>query len=245
MRVSRAPPPGLTCGPCLRSPTAQPPATPPLPGPLSAPECTALILPPLARPQRGPKGQRGSYRVLPHLRWGRSTGRPWQGLPGPDAPDGPPARQATPVDKVWAPGAAEGALGQACVARGRPVATAPPRAPSVRPGAGRPTGAKKGALAWASRGSHPHRVRRAWPALTSQATSERPSPWRPSRRPIWGGCRRASKRCSRWRKRSGGSAEGPSARGRAAWRRRPIGRASAPRACAPIAPSIRLSRQNK
>ncbi len=41
------------------STTAHQPATTPIPGQVSAPECPALLVPPLARPKRGPQGPRG------------------------------------------------------------------------------------------------------------------------------------------------------------------------------------------
>src|SRR5262249_22458659 len=118
------------------SPATAPPATPPLPVQLSASEGAAWLLPPLAMPQRGPQGTRGSYRVLHLIVWMLSTGMPWKGLPVPPAPAGQPAMPSTTVYKVLAPWAEAGALWPALVARVRPLATEKRLAPSGRPGDG-------------------------------------------------------------------------------------------------------------
>src|SRR5262245_21414108 len=117
-----------------------------MPGPLSANECPALLLPPLARPTRGPQCTRGSDRVLPLMLGGRYTGRPWQGRPGPQEPEGTPAMHHTPLDTVCATGAAAGSLWRACSARGRPLAAAQQLELRVRQGDGTPTGATQGAM---------------------------------------------------------------------------------------------------
>src|SRR5262245_42379787 len=102
--------------------TAPKPATTPMPGPLSAPACDALLVPPLAMPQRGPQCQQGSDRVWTLILWLRSTGRPWHCLPIPHARNGQRAIQDTPVYNGLARGADDGALGQAVVASVRPRA---------------------------------------------------------------------------------------------------------------------------
>src|SRR5215475_3265180 len=78
-----------------------------------------FILPHLSMPQRGPTCQRGYYWVLHLIVRGLYTGRPWQGLPVPTAPDGQPALPSTTIDTVLAPWAAAGSLWPAWVARVR------------------------------------------------------------------------------------------------------------------------------
>src|SRR5262249_19722298 len=82
------------------STTASKPATTPIPGQLSAPECTALILPHLSRPQRRPKGNLGSYRGFNLTLWVLYTGRHWKCWPVPTDLHGHPASHDTIVDKV-------------------------------------------------------------------------------------------------------------------------------------------------
>jgi hypothetical protein len=101
------------------------PVTPPIPGQLSAPEFTALLLPPLSMPQRGPKCELGYHRVFNLLCWVLYPGMPWKGLPLPTDTHGKAIIHSTTVYTVFATGAEAGALWQAVVARGRPLAAAP------------------------------------------------------------------------------------------------------------------------
>src|SRR5262245_29593854 len=117
-----------------------------MPGPWSAHECPAWLVPPRARPTRGPQCTRGSDRVLPRMLGGRDPGRPWQGRPGPQEPEGTLALHDPTLDPVWATGAAAGSLWRAGSARGRPLAAAPPLERRVRQGDGPPTGATQGAM---------------------------------------------------------------------------------------------------
>src|SRR5438093_7973469 len=103
-------------------------------------------------PQRGPKCTLGYSRVFHLIFWGLYTGRQWQGLPVPHAPAGKPARHSTTVSRVCATWAAAGALWQAFLARGRPLAAAPHLAPSGRHGDGTNTVATKGGMAWGPQG---------------------------------------------------------------------------------------------
>src|SRR5262245_18995851 len=70
--------PVLSCGRSLLRLPGSKPATTPMPGPWSANACPALLVPPRARPTRGPPCTRGSDRVLPRMLGGRDPGRPWQ-----------------------------------------------------------------------------------------------------------------------------------------------------------------------
>jgi hypothetical protein len=142
--------------------TAQP-ATTPSPVQLSESECTALLLPPLAMPRRGPKGKRGSHRVFPLILRILYTGLQWKCVPVPTDPAGKPALHDTPLYKVFATWADEGALWQACVARGRPLATEKPLDTSVLHGDGTNTVAQKGARAWAPQATSTRKGSRASP----------------------------------------------------------------------------------
>src|SRR5919109_465673 len=73
------------------SSTAPKSVTMPLPVQLSAPEFTAVILPPLSMPKRGPQCTLGSHRVFTLILWGLYTGRQWQCRPVPQDTAGQPA----------------------------------------------------------------------------------------------------------------------------------------------------------
>jgi hypothetical protein len=148
----------------------------PLPGHLSAPECAAFLLPHRSLPRRGPPGPLGAARGLPLRRCFRYTGRQWKCVPVPTDAQGQPALHATPVDKVWANWAEEGALWQAFVASVRPLAAAQPRERRGRQGDGPHPVAKKGARAWATRATNTSRARRSWPSPTRMATGALPAP---------------------------------------------------------------------
>src|SRR5262249_20765016 len=147
---------------------------------LSAPEFEAFLLPHLSRPQRGPKGTLGYCRVVNLILWVLYTGMQWKCLPVPPDAHGKPAIHDTTVYKVFATWADDGALWQAFVASVQPLAVEQQLDLSVLHGDGTNTVAKKGVMAWALRGTNTRRARRAWPASTIMATSERPSPWLPS-----------------------------------------------------------------
>src|SRR6266446_5723206 len=97
--------------------TADKPVTTPIPVQLSDRECTALLVPHLAMPKRGPKGQLGSHGVVHLLLWVLSTGMPWQCRPIPQDAHGTPAIHATTMDTVCATWADDGSRWPACVAR--------------------------------------------------------------------------------------------------------------------------------
>lgn len=210
--------------------TAAQPATPSIPGPLSATACTALSLPPLARPKRGPQGPLGSSRGFHLLLWGRDTGMPWPCWPVPTEAQGHPALHATTVSQGVAPGAAEGALGQACVARVRQRVAETQRDRRVRPGDGPNPVAPKGGMAWGVQGSNTRRVPQSSRAAPSLAPSSRRSLGRLARRPPWSCSLQAGTRCRPWPQRLGGTAEGPLAIGMAA-----VMRPASARACARLA----------
>jgi transposase len=173
------------------STTAQQPATTPIPVQLSAPEFTALLLPHLSMPKRGPKCKLGYYRVFNLILWLLYTGMQWKCLPVPTDPDGKPAIHDTTVYKVFAKWADDGSLWQAFVASVRPLAVEKQLDLSVLHGDGTNTVAKKGAMALASRGTNTRRARRSLPSSTSMALCELPSPWLPSMRPTWSCYRKA------------------------------------------------------
>ena len=62
------------------STTAPKPATTPIPVQRSELECTALILPHLSMPKRGPKCTLGSHRVFNLILWVLYTGMQWKGI---------------------------------------------------------------------------------------------------------------------------------------------------------------------
>ena len=155
----------------MMSTATQEPATTPIPVQLSALECTACIFPPLAMPKRGPQCTLGDPRVLNRIWWVRYTGMPWQGLPVPTDTHGKPAIHYPTVDTVFAPWADEGSLWQAFSASVAPLSKAQHRDVSVRHGDGTHTVAKTGAMAWATRGTHPKRVRTLSPSRTTMALS--------------------------------------------------------------------------
>jgi hypothetical protein len=148
------------------------PVTPPIPGQLSAPEFTALLLPPLSMPKRGPKCKLGYHRVFNLLCWVLYPGMPWKGLPLPTDTHGKAIIHSTTVYTVFATGAEAGALWQAVVARVRPLAAAPHLDTSVLHGDGSHTVATKGAMASGPRATTTRRARRSLPSLTIRAPCE-------------------------------------------------------------------------
>jgi hypothetical protein len=94
------------------------------------------------------------HRLDPH-RVVLSTRMQWQCLSGPKHPHGKPIIPSTPAYKVFAQWADEGALWQACIASGQPLATAPHLDTRVLHGDGSNTEVKKGAMAWAPRAANP------------------------------------------------------------------------------------------
>src|SRR6266852_5617257 len=172
----------------MMSTTAPKPATTPIPVQLSKPEFDEFIFPHLSMPKRGPKCKLGYHRVFNLILWVLYTGMQWKGLPVPTDAQGKPAIHYTTIYKVFARWADDGSLWQAFVASVRHLAAEKQLDISVLHGDGTNTVAKKGAMALASRGTNTRRARRSLPSLTIMATSERPSPWHPSMRPIWCCC---------------------------------------------------------
>ena len=154
------------------SQTAAQPATPPMPVQLAESECTALLLPHLSLPQRGPKCTRGYDRVLHRILWLLYPGMQGKCLPVPTDADGKPAIHSTTVYTVFATGAEAGALWQAVVARVRPLAAAPHLDTSVLHGDGSHTVATKGAMASGPRATTTRRARRSLPSPTIRAPCE-------------------------------------------------------------------------
>src|SRR5258706_86097 len=114
-------------------------------------------------PRRGPQCKLGYYRVFNLILWVRYPGMQWTCLSGPTDPEGKPAIHSTTVSKVFATWADDGSLWQAFVASVRHLAAAQHLDTSILHGAGTNTVANKGALGWATRGTHTRRWSRAWP----------------------------------------------------------------------------------
>jgi hypothetical protein len=176
------------------STTAPKSTTTPIPVQLSAPEFTALILPHLSMPKRGPKCTLGSYRVFNLIVWVLYTGMPWKGLPVPTDIQGTPVIHDTTIYRALAKWADDGSLWQAFVASVRHLAAEKPLDLSVLQGDGPNPVAQKGGMASGSRGTNPKRARKSSRSRTTMALSERLSPWRPSMRPTWSYAQRACKR---------------------------------------------------
>jgi hypothetical protein len=191
------------------SQTAAQPATPPMPVQLAESECTALLLPHLSLPQRGPKCTRGYDRVLHRILWLLYPGMQGKCLPVPTDADGKPAIHSTTVYTVFATWAADGALWQALIARGRHLAVEKHLDTRVLHGDGTNPVAKKGALAWATRATNTRKGRKLSRSRITRATCERQSPWRLSTRLTWGYSRRACTPGKGWSKRWGGISTGP------------------------------------
>ena len=172
----------------MRSTTAQEPVSTPMPVQLSAPAFDALLLPPLAMPQRGPQGKLGYARVLTLILWGLYPGRPWQGFPMAHATHGTPALQDTPSSTVFALWADAGSLWQACVASVWPLAPEQHLESRGLQGAGTNPVAPQGARAWAPRATSTQRVRMSAPASSPMGMA-----WLPGLQQLWGCCRRAGK----------------------------------------------------
>jgi transposase len=135
----------------MMSTTAPKPATTSIPVQLSEPEFAAFILPHLSMPKRGPKCKLGYYRVFNLILWLLYTGMQWKCLPVPTDPDGTPAIHDTTVYKVFAKWADDGSLWQAFVASIRHLAAEQQLDLRILHGDGTNTGAKKGAMALATR----------------------------------------------------------------------------------------------
>jgi transposase len=149
----------------------QEPATTPIPVQLSEPEFTAFIFPHLAMPKRGPKCKLGSHRVFNLILWVLYTGMQWKCLPVPTDTHGKPAIHYTTVYKVFAKWADDGSLWQAFIASVAHRSKEKHLDVSVLHGDGTNTVAKKGAMAWATRGTNTTRVRKLSPSRTTMALS--------------------------------------------------------------------------
>jgi transposase len=151
-------------------------ATPPIPVQLSASACSALILPHLSMPKRGPKCKLGYHRLLNLILWVLYTGMPWKGLPLPKDPQGKPALHDTNVYKACATWSHDGALQQAFIANVAHLAAEKPLALCVLHGDGTHTVAQKGATGWATRALSPRRARRSSPSPTTMVLCDLPCP---------------------------------------------------------------------
>ena len=165
--------------------TAAQPATTPIPVQLSETEFSAIILPHLSMPKRGPKGQLGSQCVLNLIVWVLYTGMPWKCLPVPKDLNGHPAIHDTTVSKVFAKWADDGSLWQAFVASVRQLAEAKKLDLRVLHGDGTNTVAKKGGMASATPAINTRRVRKSSRSSTTMALSELLCPWLLSMKRIW------------------------------------------------------------
>src|SRR4029434_1746960 len=98
------------------STTASKPVTTPIPVQLSEPEFTALILPHLSMPKRGPKCKLGYHRVFNLILWLLYTGMQWKCLPVPKDGDGKAEIPYTTGDKVFAKWSDDASLEEAFIA---------------------------------------------------------------------------------------------------------------------------------
>ena len=155
----------------MMSTTAPKPATTPIPVQLAEPEFTALILPHLSLPKRGPKCKVGYHCLFNLILWVLYTGMQWKSLPVPHDPEGKPAIHYTTVYKVFARWADDGSLWQAFVASVRHLAAEHQLDLRVLHGDGTNTVAKKGAMGSVTRGTNIRRGRRSSPLSTIMATS--------------------------------------------------------------------------
>ena len=153
------------------STTAQQAVTTSIPVQLSESEFTAFILPHLSMPKRGPKCKLGYYRVFNFILWVLYTGMQWKCLPIPQDAQGKPAIHDTTVYKVFATWADDGSLWQAFGASVRHLAAEKQLDLSVLHGDGTNTVAKKGGMAWGSRGINTRRVTKSSRSSTTTATS--------------------------------------------------------------------------
>ena len=156
-----------------------------IPVQLSEPEFEAFLLPHLSMPKRGPKCKLGYYRVFNLILSVLYTGMQWKCLPVPHDAQGQPAIHYTTVYKVFAKWADDGSLWQAFVASVRHLSAEKQLDVSVLHGDGTNTVAKKGAMALATRATHPRKARRSALLSITMATSSRLSLWLLSMRPIW------------------------------------------------------------
>jgi transposase len=147
----------------MMSTPAPKPATTPIPVQLAEPEFTAVILPHLSMPKRGPKCKLGYHRVFNLILRVLYTGMQWKCLPVPQDTNGNPAIHYTPIYKVFARWADDGSLWQAFVASVRHLATEKHLDLHILHGDGTNTVAKKGAMVLASRGTNTRRGRRSSP----------------------------------------------------------------------------------
>ena len=159
----------------MRTMTAQA-ATTPIPVQLSESEFTALILPHLSMPRRGPKCKRGYHRVCNLILWVRYTGRQWQCLPVPKDAHGNPTIHDTNIYRAFATWAHDGSLWQAFLASVAPLAAEKHLDVSVLHGDGTNTVAKKGAMGLGTQGTNIRRGKKSSRSRTTRATSERLSP---------------------------------------------------------------------
>ena len=153
------------------STTAPKPVTTPIPVQLSAPEFTALILPHLSMPKRGPKCKLGYHRVFNLILWVLYTGMQWKCLSVPQDTAGKSAIHYTTVYRVFAKWADDGSLWQAFVASVRHLAVEKQLDLSVLHGDGTNTVAKKGGMVSGSRGTNTRKARRSLPLRRTRATS--------------------------------------------------------------------------
>src|SRR5919197_5709505 len=155
----------------MMSTTVQKPATTPIPVQLSEPEFEAFLLPHLSMPKRGPKCKLGYYRVFNLILLVLYTGMQWKCLSIPQDAQGKPAIHYTTVYKVFAKWADDGSLWQACVASVRHLAAEQQLDLRVLHGDGTNTVAKKGGMAWGSRGINTRRVIKSSRSSTTMAMS--------------------------------------------------------------------------
>jgi transposase len=152
------------------------PATTPIPGQWSDTECTALILPHLSRPKRGPQCTLGDHYVFNLIVWGLYTGMHWQGLPLPKDPEGQPAIHDPTGYRAFATWAHDGSLEQAFIASVAHLAAETHLDLCSLHGDGTNTVAKKGAMGGATPATNTSRASKSSRSRPTMAMS-----WLPCR----------------------------------------------------------------
>jgi transposase len=147
--------------------TAQKPATMPIPVQLSETEFTAFIFPHLSMPKRGPKCKLGYHRVFNLILWVLYPGMQWKCVPIPKDAHGKPEMHYTNIYNALAKWSNDGLLWQAFIASVGHLSTEKKLDRSVLHGDGTNTVAKKGEMAWGTRGTNIRKARKSWPLLTT------------------------------------------------------------------------------
>jgi hypothetical protein len=163
----------------LRPALPEKPATTPLPVQLGASDGTAVSVPPLTMPTRGPRCTLGDHRVFNRSCWGLETGLPWPCWPVPTDPHGTAALPDTTVSNVCARGSADGSRAEAVLARVGQRSDPTPLDLRGRPGDGTHTVAKQGGNGLGSAGDTPPQGEKGLASLDNHGEVVAPLPGAP------------------------------------------------------------------